>query len=340
MPMKRARDVADLLVAGSEPVVQELQELAEFHRDARCANRCWRAGRGSPCTRAEAGRGGCADPRERVLPEQRRCRARPGWRVAHRPRVLGLRNSRPRGRPSRVGPARCAGFSTHPHWDHLFWHARSARRPVTARPAARTLSEFCCRAWVGRSASSSGYRRTSPSRHRWTCLASLPAWARRDGADSLGWPSSPDYRASSACPGHAALLIEERGVLVAGDMLSDVLIPMLDLNDTADPIEERTLVALRAGSRAWRTTSMSSSPATGPSAELIRYTHGSTRIGRTCTSCVTLMFSATRGSAHWPRTAGTGWPACTHGSSSFSPKEASATGRPASDPLRAPRQTV
>jgi glyoxylase-like metal-dependent hydrolase (beta-lactamase superfamily II) len=33
-------------------------------------------------------------------------------------------------------------------------------------------------------------------------------------------------------------LIEERGVLVAGDMLSDVLIPMLDLNDTADPIED------------------------------------------------------------------------------------------------------
>src|SRR6185437_16001256 len=39
-------------------------------------------------------------------------------------------------------------------------------------------------------------------------------------------------------PGHAALLIEERGVLVAGDMLSDVLIPMLDLGDTADPIED------------------------------------------------------------------------------------------------------
>jgi len=37
-------------------------------------------------------------------------------------------------------------------------------------------------------------------------------------------------------PGHAALLIEERGVLVAGDMLSDALIPMLGLNDTADPI--------------------------------------------------------------------------------------------------------
>jgi glyoxylase-like metal-dependent hydrolase (beta-lactamase superfamily II) len=35
--------------------------------------------------------------------------------------------------------------------------------------------------------------------------------------------------------GHAALLIEERGVLVAGDMLSDILIPFPDL-DAADPI--------------------------------------------------------------------------------------------------------
>ncbi|MFG1711354.1 MBL fold metallo-hydrolase, partial [Nonomuraea sp. M3C6] len=35
-----------------------------------------------------------------------------------------------------------------------------------------------------------------------------------------------------------------RGVLVAGDMLSDVLIPMLDLNGTVDPIEDY-LAALR-----------------------------------------------------------------------------------------------
>jgi glyoxylase-like metal-dependent hydrolase (beta-lactamase superfamily II) len=38
-------------------------------------------------------------------------------------------------------------------------------------------------------------------------------------------------------------LIEKRGVLIAGDMLSDVLIPMLDLN-AADPIEDY-LTALR-----------------------------------------------------------------------------------------------
>ena len=40
------------------------------------------------------------------------------------------------------------------------------------------------------------------------------------------------------------MIIEEPGVLVAGDMLSDVLIPMLDLNGTADPIQDY-LSALR-----------------------------------------------------------------------------------------------
>ena len=44
-------------------------------------------------------------------------------------------------------------------------------------------------------------------------------------------------------PGHAALLIEERGVLVAGDMLSDILMPFLDL-EAADPLGDY-LEALR-----------------------------------------------------------------------------------------------
>jgi glyoxylase-like metal-dependent hydrolase (beta-lactamase superfamily II) len=33
-------------------------------------------------------------------------------------------------------------------------------------------------------------------------------------------------------------VIEDRGVLVAGDMLSDVLIPLLHFSDAADPIED------------------------------------------------------------------------------------------------------
>ena len=38
-------------------------------------------------------------------------------------------------------------------------------------------------------------------------------------------------------PGHAALLVEERGVLIAGDMLSDILMPFLDL-EADSPIED------------------------------------------------------------------------------------------------------
>ncbi len=41
-------------------------------------------------------------------------------------------------------------------------------------------------------------------------------------------------------PGHAALLIEERRVLVAGDMLSDVFVPMFD--DTDNPIPDYLVV--------------------------------------------------------------------------------------------------
>jgi glyoxylase-like metal-dependent hydrolase (beta-lactamase superfamily II) len=42
-----------------------------------------------------------------------------------------------------------------------------------------------------------------------------------------------EHRAHAA--GHAALFVERSGVLVAGDMLSDILIPFLDLQ-AADPL--------------------------------------------------------------------------------------------------------
>lgn len=48
---------------------------------------------------------------------------------------------------------------------------------------------------------------------------------------------------SAHAEGHAALLIEEGGVLVAGDMLSDILVPFPDLA-TVNPIEDY-LVGLR-----------------------------------------------------------------------------------------------
>ena len=146
---------------------------------------------------------------------------------------------------SDVGPDRCGRLLD----------ASSLGSPALARQARRgaplrhgPLRGHCPRSAVGsrvgRPASPSGYRRTSPSRYRWTCLASLPACPPRLAQIPWDGPQVRIIEHQAHAPGHAALLIEERGVLVAGDMLSDVLIPMLDLNDTADPIEDY-LAALR-----------------------------------------------------------------------------------------------
>lgn len=128
-----------------------------------------------------------------------------------------------------------AGFSTHPHWDHLLWHARfgAAPRYGTARCAA-----------TARDALSDGLEYGIPEQVPLDLLgliSGLPAEMAQIPWDGLR-VRIVEHQAHA--PGHAALLIEERGVLVVGDMLSDVLIPLLDLNDTADPIEDY-LAALR-----------------------------------------------------------------------------------------------
>jgi glyoxylase-like metal-dependent hydrolase (beta-lactamase superfamily II) len=66
------------------------------------------------------------------------------------------------------------------------------------------------------------------------------------GTDAVPWdgPRVRIIEHQAHAPGHAALFVEERRVLVAGDMLSDVLIPMLDLTGTPDPIGHY-LAALR-----------------------------------------------------------------------------------------------
>ena len=111
-----------------------------------------------------------------------------------------------------------AGFSTHPHWDHLLWHARlgAAPRYGTARCAATVRVQLSDARWKAR-------------------IAELipPDIAEQVPLDLLGlitglpaemaqipW-DGPQVRIvehQAHAPGHAALLIEERGVLVAGDM--------------------------------------------------------------------------------------------------------------------------
>jgi glyoxylase-like metal-dependent hydrolase (beta-lactamase superfamily II) len=138
-----------------------------------------------------------------------------------------------------------AGFSTHPHWDHLLWHAGlgAAPRYGTARCAATVreqLSDAGAKARIAAYLIPPDIAGQVPL-DLLGLISGLPAEAAR-----IPW-EGPQVRIiehQAHAPGHAALLIEERGVLVAGDMLSDVLIPMLDLNDIVDPIEDY-LAALR-----------------------------------------------------------------------------------------------
>jgi glyoxylase-like metal-dependent hydrolase (beta-lactamase superfamily II) len=130
------------------------------------------------------------------------------------------------------------GFSTHPHWDHLLWHPGlgAAPRYGTARCADTVRDRLA----NGIDARRFGIPDEVPL-DLLGQITGLPADAGR-----IPW-DGPEVRIiehQAHAPGHAALLIAERGVLVAGDMLSDVLIPMLDLFGTADPIEDY-LAALR-----------------------------------------------------------------------------------------------
>ena len=136
-----------------------------------------------------------------------------------------------------------AGFSTHPHWDHLLWHARlgGAPRYGTARCAADIQAFLSNPSWKDDVAEE------LPPEVAGEAALDLLGLIKGLPAETTQIPwDGPQIRIiehQAHAPGHAALLIEERRVLVAGDMLSDVLIPMLDLN-AANPIEDY-LAALR-----------------------------------------------------------------------------------------------
>jgi glyoxylase-like metal-dependent hydrolase (beta-lactamase superfamily II) len=115
-----------------------------------------------------------------------------------------------------LGAPVVAGFSTHPHWDHLLWHPRFGDVPRYATlPGARAAGEARERAQQMASESATGIPLELVAR-----LTPLPADGRPVPGEVL------EHEAHAI--GHAAVLLADRGVLLAGDMLSDVLIPMLD----------------------------------------------------------------------------------------------------------------
>ena len=136
-----------------------------------------------------------------------------------------------------LGQPVVAGFSTHPDWDHVLWHAGFGVVPRygTARCAASIRDVLSHADWQARVAEGlpPEYAEEIPM-DLLGFITGLPAEATQ-----VPW-DGPEVRIiehQAHAPGHAALLIKERGVLVAGDMLSDILMPFLDLQ-AADPIED------------------------------------------------------------------------------------------------------
>jgi glyoxylase-like metal-dependent hydrolase (beta-lactamase superfamily II) len=109
-----------------------------------------------------------------------------------------------------------AGFCTHPHWDHLLWHSRFGDVPRYATPGCVEVA--------------------SGARERAQKVAAESASGLPLELIALVTPLPPDggpvpgeiVEHQAHAVGHAAVLLADRGVLLAGDMLSDVLIPLLD----------------------------------------------------------------------------------------------------------------
>lgn len=156
-----------------------------------------------------------------------------------------------------------AGFSTHPHWDHVLWSRSLGAVPRWASPTAalaqeRSLADDLVKV-----------EREAPG-HDLTLFGRLTPWddlsAGPLDATRLPWPdgpggATPSGRGTTAgggtavggashspgdplvlvvehqahAPGHSALVLPGAGVIVVGDMLSDVEVPLLDLG-SPDPV--------------------------------------------------------------------------------------------------------
>lgn len=108
-----------------------------------------------------------------------------------------------------------AGFCTHPHFDHLLWHPRFGDVPRYATPAAAEV------ATEARERAQAMAAETAPDIPLEPIALVTPLPADNPLPGEL-------VEHDAHAVGHAALLLADRGVLLAGDMLSDVLIPLLD----------------------------------------------------------------------------------------------------------------
>jgi hydroxyacylglutathione hydrolase len=121
-----------------------------------------------------------------------------------------------------------AGFATHPHWDHVLWSHDLGDVPRYAAPAAVAAARSSREEMVTR------VEEEAPG-HDLELFGRLTPLAA--GAGHVPWdgPAAQVIVHDGHAPGHGAVFLPDAGVLVAGDMLSDIEIPLLD-TDASDPL--------------------------------------------------------------------------------------------------------
>jgi glyoxylase-like metal-dependent hydrolase (beta-lactamase superfamily II) len=122
-----------------------------------------------------------------------------------------------------------AGWATHPHWDHVLWSrslGTSVPRYATARAVA--AADQARADMIAEAAAAAPGHDPGLLGH----LLAVPG-----SGESVPWdgPRAQLIAHDGHAPGHAAIWLPDSGVLVAGDMLSDVEIPLLDMT-AADPL--------------------------------------------------------------------------------------------------------
>jgi hydroxyacylglutathione hydrolase len=130
------------------------------------------------------------------------------------------------GELAELGLRPAVAWSTHPHWDHVLWSAELGDPPRYAAPAAVTIAE------TERDGIVDGVEKSAPG-HDLALIGRLQAL----DASVISWdgPTAQLIVHDGHAPGHGAVFLPDTGVLVAGDMCSDVEIPLLD-TVASDPL--------------------------------------------------------------------------------------------------------
>jgi hydroxyacylglutathione hydrolase len=125
-----------------------------------------------------------------------------------------------------LGLRPAVAWSTHPHWDHLIWSRELGDAPRYAAPAAKTITESM-RDDILAEAGRDGFGLD----------LDLVGQVRALAADTIGWDGRETRLVvhDGHAPGHGAVFLPDCGVLIAGDMCSDIEIPVLDTVAT-DPL--------------------------------------------------------------------------------------------------------